>query len=383
MLSKRMLLQATGAASLLAGTSRAAVLRGALFEPDGAPLRKRAAARGLLYGAAAATYQLDESAFAAALAREAGILVPEYEAKRGVVEPSPGRYDFSGIDRLLAFAGANGMRFRGHPLVWHRRNPVWLEGAVLSSRDRKLVTGYISAVAGRYRGRVHSWDVINEAISPRDGRSDGLRDTMWLKAFGPGYIDEAYHAARSADSAALLVYNDWGCEAGTAENDRFRAATLDFLEQALGRRVPIDALGLQGHLSAFGPQVDQEKLRVFLDRVKSLGLKILVTEHDVDDSGGPYDTAVRDRAVADASRRFLDVALDCDATIAVLTWGLSDRFLKAEGWRNALLQGMPRKLPLDADLGRTPLWHALADAFSERATRRTNTSLTIPQRARR
>ncbi len=383
MLSKRALLQAGGAAGLLAGTSRAPVLRGTLFDPDGAPLRKRAAAHGLLYGAATATYQLGDSAFEAALAREAGILVPEYEAKRGVVEPSPGRYDFSGIDRLLAFAGANSMRFRGHSLVWHRRNPAWLEDAVLSSRSGKLLTGYISAVAGRYGGRMQSWDVVNEAISPADGRSDGLRETVWLKAFGPGYIDEAYHAARAADPAALLVYNDWGCEAGDAENDRFRAATLNFLEQALGRHVPIDALGLQGHLSAFGPQVNQGKLRAFLDRIKSLGLKILVTEHDVDDSGGPYDVPTRDRAVADASRRFLDVVLDCDAAIAVLTWGLSDRFLKAKSWRSTLLHDTPRKLPLDADLGRTPLWHALADVFDGHTARRTDAFLTNPQRARR
>jgi endo-1,4-beta-xylanase len=147
-------------------------------------------------------------------------------------------------------------------------------------------------------------------------------------------------------------------------NDRFRAATLDFLEQALARGVPVDALGLQGHLAAFGPQVDQTKLRAFLLHVKSLGLKILVTEHDVDDHGGPPDIAMRDRAVADASRRFLDVVLDNDATVAMLTWGLSDRFLQPEGWRDRLFRGGPRMLPLDADLQRKPLWRAMANALN-------------------
>ena len=201
---------------------------------------------------------------------------------------------------------------------------------------------------------MHSWDIVNEAIDLKSGRSDALRETPWLKAFGPSYIDDAFRAARTADPHALLVYNDWGCEAG--ENDRFRAVTLDFLERALSRGVPVDALGLQGHLAAFGPQVDQKKLRNFLAQVKAMGLKILVTEHDVEDEGGPYDTALRDRAVADASRRFLEVVLDCDATVAVLTWGLSDRFLEPEGWREKLFEAHPRALPLDADLARKPLW---------------------------
>ena len=354
-LVRRRFLASLGAAALCMRASGAALLRGIGSD---APLSRQAASSGRIYGAAAATYQLSDAAFADALAREAGILVPEYEAKRGVIEPERGRYDFSGVDRLLSFARAHGMAFRGHPLVWHHRNPDWLDDA-LSSRDPALLTDYIAAVAGRYRGRMQSWDVVNEAIDLDSGK---LRETLWLRAFGPSYIDMAFHAARAADPHALLVYNDWGCEA--APNDRFRAATLDFLERALARGVPIDALGLQGHLAAFGPQVDQAKLRIFLARVKALGLKVLVTEHDVDDHGGPSDFATRDRAVADASRRFLDVVLDCDATVAVLTWGLSDRFLQPEGWRDRLFRGGPRSLPLDADLQRKPLWQAMAKALN-------------------
>jgi endo-1,4-beta-xylanase len=199
---------------------------------------------------------------------------------------------------------------------------------------------------------------------PSDGRADGLRNDFWMKAFGPSYIDTAFHAARAADPQALLVYNDWGCEAGAPENDRIRAATLKFLEGAIARRVPIDALGLQGHLSAFGPQVDQAKLRKFLDAVKSLGLRILVTEHDVDDSGGPSDIAARDAAVADASRRFLDVMVANSATSEVLCWGLSDRYIDSTAIDAALTGYSPRKLPLDRHMDRKPMWYALEKVFA-------------------
>jgi len=316
-------------------------------------LRVHATRRRLLYGCAASTPQLHDAAFASALAQEAGMLVAEYEMKRGHVEEERGAHNFTAGDRLLTFADAHGMAFRGHTLCWHRSNPAWLEHAVASTRAATLLTGYIQGVASHYKGKIHSWDVLNEAIEPDDGRPDGLRNSFWLKTYGPSYIDMAFHAAREADPKAILVYNDYGCEAGHADNDRRRAAVLKFLEGALSRHVPLDALGLQGHLRAYGAQVDQTKLRKFLDDVKALGLRVLVTEHDVSDVGEPADAAMRDRAAADTSRRFLDVVLANSATIAVLTWGLSDRY----GERGR------RALPLDAELRRKPMWNSIAAAF--------------------
>jgi endo-1,4-beta-xylanase len=366
MLSRRTVLKGLPFAAI-AGTAAAesVTLRHSILEDGKESLRTLAARRGIVFGSAACTYQLRDLDFAAVLAREAGVLVPEYEMKRDAVERSRGQYDFSACDALVDFANAHAMSMRGHTLVWYHSNPGWLEEAVLDWRDSGLMTGYITSVVRHFRGRVRSWDVVNEAIAPGDGRKDGLRDCFWLKAFGPAYIDDAYHAARAADPDALLVYNDWGCEAGAPENDRFRAVTLSFLEGALARGVPIQALGLQGHLSAFGSQVDQLRLSRFLDDVASLGLRILVTEHDVDDTGGPWRADERDRAVADASRKFLDVVLDSRATSAVLTWGLTDRFLEAPSWKQRLEGYTPRKLPLDTDLGRKPLWHALANSFEQ------------------
>ncbi|HEX4077256.1 MAG TPA: endo-1,4-beta-xylanase [Rhizomicrobium sp.] len=365
MLSRRKLVGTLLAAAGLPTGGWAQKLRTSIIEGAGTTLRRAAAQRGIIYGAAVNTTELREQDFAAALAREAGLLAPEYEMKRAIVERIQGQYDFTGCDAILAFARTHDMLFRGVPLVWHKRNPDWLEKAARESRDETLITGFIEKTAGHFRGRVHSWDVVNEAIAPEDGRADGLRDSFWLQVYGPRYIDLAYRAARAADPGTLLVYNDWGCELGAPANDRFRAATLDFLERALARGVPIDALGLQGHMRAFGTPVDQTKLAVFLARVKSMGLRILVTEHDVDDSGGPSDVALRDRAVADASRRFLDVMIDV-APVALLTWGLSDRFLDAPGWRASLTGYRPRMLPLDGSLARTPMWYEMVGAFAVR-----------------
>lgn len=323
-------------------------------------LKTIAAAKGIVFGTAAASYELKHADFTPTLAREAAQLVPEYEMKRDALEPVRGQYDFSGLDALYDFARRNGQSLRGHPLVWHAANPSWLAPALLARRDEKLMTDFIQTLMRRYD--MASVDVVNEAIA-EDG--NGLRPSPWLTAFGPSYIDMAFRAARAANPRTRLVYNDYGCEQGP--NDRFRATTLKLLDGLIARGTPIDALGLQGHLSAFGAKVDQRKLRDFLAEIRARGLDVLVTELDVWDTGGPSDVASRDRAVADEARRFLDVVLDCPATKAVLTWSLSDRYIDPpDEWKLKLTGWRYRKLPYDAQMRRKPLWTALAQSFAGR-----------------
>ncbi|HUO89984.1 MAG TPA: endo-1,4-beta-xylanase [Rhizomicrobium sp.] len=350
-------------------TAAAAALATPSPAEEAVALRTLAAARGLLFGAANNNYWLRDADFAAAFVRDCAILVPEYELKRDLTEPEQGRYDFTASDQLLAFARRHRLLFRGHPLVWYASNPPWLEAAVAAAVDESIFRDYVGAAVSHYRGRMHSWDVVNEAIEPKDGRPDGLRDTFWLRRFGPAYLDHAFQAAHDADPDALLVYNEFGLEEEGPTYDARRRAVLKLLEGLIARGVPVGALGLQGHLSAFGHAIDQRKLATFLGEVRGLGLRILVTEHDVDDSGGPVDAGARDAAVADMSRRFLDVALDNPSTAAVLTWGLSDRFLEYDGTRDRLLRGNPRSLPLDADMRPAPMYTAIARALTGARTR--------------
>lgn len=336
----------------------------ALAWPAGAQelrsLKAIAASKGFVFGTAAATYELKQGDFTPILLREAAQLVPEYEMKRDALEPRRGQYDFAALDALFDFAARNGLSMRGHPLVWYASNPPWLAPALQARRDERLLVGHIQTVLQRYT--MTSVDVVNEAIQP-DG--NGLRPSPWLDAFGPAYIDMSFRAARAANPATKLIYNDYGCEQGP--NDRFRATTLKLLDGLLARRVPIDGLGLQAHLSAFGAKVDQRKLRDFLQEIRDRGLSVLVTELDVWDEGGPSDIAARDRAVADEARRFLDVVLDNPATNAVLTWSLSDRYIDPpDEWKLKLMAWRYRKLPYDAQMRRKPLWTAMAQSFAGR-----------------
>lgn len=358
-----------GRRRFLATSASALILPFPAAAQDSRSLKTLAASKGFVFGSAAAGYELQHADFPPVLLREAAQLVPEYEMKRDALETKPGAYDFAALDFLFTFAARHHLSMRGHTLVWHEANPAWLAPMLAQRRDEKLLTGHVRTVMRRYP--LVSVDVVNEALAPpgAPARSDGLRPSLWLDAFGPGYIDLAFHAARAAGPKVQLVYNDWGFEQGGADNDRFRATSLRFLEGLLKRRVPVDALGMQGHLSAFGAKVDQRKLRAFLEEIRAMGLALLITELDVDDTGGPSDIGARDSAVADEARRFLDVVLDSPATQEVLTWNLSDRYVDPPGgWRRAGWRY--RKAPYDDQMRRKPLWTAIAQAFESRPWRR-------------
>jgi len=334
-------------------------------------LAQHARRSGRHFGAAVKSRLLrEDAAFRAAIARECDTVVQEYELKRGTTEPKPGKYDFSGADQIIDFAQEHGMRARGHALVWYAANPPWLEPALKAAsngRDRqRLMTSYIDVAMRRYTGRISEWDVVNEAIEPREGRADGMRmGSMWMKALGEHYIDTAFHTARETDGRATLFLTDFGLEHDSPRCERRRTAMLKLLDRLLGRGVPIDAVGIQGHLKPYKERFNERQFADFLRTLSGYGLKLSITEFDVADRGGPPSPEKRDREVASIAKAFLDVSLDNPAMGSVLCWGLSDRYSWLSNfpeykWPDGQLS---RGLPLDARMGRKPLWDAIAAAF--------------------
>lgn len=168
-------------------------------------LRAHAAQRNLLCGSAVAVAQLTrDPALGHLLADQAAILVPENELKWVALRPSAGRFDFTLPDALFRFAAEHRQQVRAHTLVWHNSVPKWLQQSDASTDVRTLLVEHIRTVVGRYRGRVHSWDVVNEAILPKDGAPGGLRRSFWYERVGPDYLELAFRTAHEADPKALL-----------------------------------------------------------------------------------------------------------------------------------------------------------------------------------
>jgi endo-1,4-beta-xylanase len=343
-----------------------------------ASLGAHAAAHGLLYGCAVDPPKLvSESPYSGTIREQCRILVAENAMKWGPLRPTPDTYRFDQADALVAFAEQNGMKIRGHNLAWHRDNPKWFDSTVTPANARAMLVSHIETVVGRYAGRMHSWDVVNEAIDPKDGRADGMRNSPWLRLAGDDYIELAYRTARNADPQALLTYNDYGIEAETPEDERKRQSVIELLRRMVARRVPLDAVGVQSHIAAratpangTGPVYGQGLMR-FLAAVRELGLQVFITEMDVNDRACPVDVPGRDAAVAATYKQYLDLVLAEPAVRAVLTWGIIDRstWLDGEGSRS---DGQPeRPLPFDADYRPAAAFFAMRDAFDRRAPTRT------------
>lgn len=269
-------------------------------------------------------------------------------------------------DPNISFARAHGLQLTGGHLVWHRTTPPWM--ADLSPKDAEAAkVKYIAELGQRFGNILYSWNVVNEAIEPNDGRADGLRKTVYLEKFGTEYFDFAAHAAKDAAPGVLRVYNDYALEFNDDRDERRRQTLLRLLDDFRKRNTPIQAIGLQSHLRLEGRTFDERIYSKFLKEISDRGFLILITELDVFDIRTPGSIAIRDQMVADLYSRLLGTALENPSVKAVVTWGLSDRYT----WLNPNYDphyirgdGQPsRPLPFDANLQPKPAFWALVNAF--------------------
>jgi len=207
-------------------------------------------------------------------------------------------------------------------------------------------------------------------MASRVGGHFRWRDSPWLRLLGPDYIEMAFRYAAEADPAALLVYNDTSLEYDTSDAEGRRQGVLRLLRRLKRAGVRIDCLGLQSHLHAFeNTKFNARKLTRFLDEVHDLGLRILLSELDVDDDGLPPDVRTRDCAVAEMYRQFLNATLPHPGVTAVITWGLVNKYSYLSNLSEHKSSYAPRPLPFDNSYQKTMAWQALAEAFSSATPR--------------
>ena len=306
------------------------------------------------------------------LLRDVDTLTPEVALKWAAVERTPGSFDFTSMDALANFALANRKRLYGHTLLWHKSVPAWAPPLLLETDGWKLMQRYFQAVFSRYGHAIAQWDVVNEPIETGH-RVDGLRESIFLQAFGADYIARALREARRLAPKARLMINEFGLEYDSPlENDR-RYLFLKLLARLKGDGVPLDGVGLQSHLDLSKGRLSADGLGRFLKEIEDLGLFVVISELDVKEYQYILPVAERDIRVADETRRYLDIVLARTAVRGVTTWGLSDRhsWLEVttedrarypEAWRDGSTPGLNRGLPFDGSLQRKPMYQALLAA---------------------
>jgi len=341
--------------------------------------------RSMVTGGTGFRRSAEQSAKDIALVKEQfNQISPENDLKWQSIHPREGAngYEFSPADAFVNFGLSNQMHVVGHTLVWHSQTPNWVFAGTnppptnvtanvtsntnapatnqfgrgrfgggfgggfgryngpRASRDELLqrMREHIRTVVGRYKGKVKSWDVVNEAIADGNG-TNILRNSLWLEIIGPDFIAKAFQYAHEADPDATLRYNDYGLENATK-----RKKLVTLIKSLQAQKVPIHAIGSQAHLNV---SISFDTMDQTLADIATLGLPIHITELDVNSAAGGqrgFGADIANNAgttqgglVSDADKKLTDAYAGIfraflkhrDSVKMVTFWGAND----ANSWR--------------------------------------------------
>lgn len=327
-MQRRQLLSCAAAAALSGA--------GAAQAQQDTSLNAAALRTGRRFGFAIDPSYANKEPVASLLKQHAGVITAENAMKWRNIQGALGKADYTHADRVADMAQSLNALLRGHTLAWHQSTPAYLNNA--SPGDfASAQTAHARALVARYKGRIHTWDVLNEVIEPDHQRSDGLRESVLSKLWGTDKYPALFELVRDADPQANLAYNDYGMEQDTPSSERRRTVALRMLENWVARKTPMDVLGLQAHLDVSRP-FSAVKLHRFLDEVQALGLSVQITELDIRDPQLVGDVPGRDAALAALYKDFCSVCCNHSAVEMVVVWNVTD----ADTWVNRWSQGQRR-----------------------------------------
>lgn len=270
-------------------------------------------------------------------------LSPENGLKWALVHPEPDRYDFGFGDAYVELGEKIGAYTIGHCLVWHQQVPNWVfedeTGKILGKEELiSRMEEHIEKVAGRYKGKIDGWDVVNEAFN-EDGT---FRESKWFGVAGKDFIKAAFRKTREVDAEAELFYNDYNV--WKAEK---RAGILRLAKEMKAEGIRIDGIGMQGHYLLESPSLAEIEQGII--EIAEAGLSVMITELDVDvlprpgnaqgadlnmdfansPEFNPYVHGISPEAEAKLAQRYADLfglfQKHKDKITRVTFWGLSDR----------------------------------------------------------
>jgi endo-1,4-beta-xylanase len=297
--------------------------------------------KGMVIGVAISQRQFDgtDTAAVVLITKQFNQISPENVLKFQPTQPAADRYAFEAADRYVQFGLDRHMQVVGHNLVWHSQTGAWVfEGTDGKPADRDTLLSrmrdHIRTVVGRYKGKIHGWDVVNEAID-EDG---SMRKSPWQAGIGEDYVAKAFEFAHEADPDAELYYNDFNLEKPAK-----RAGVIKLVKDLQARKLRIDGIGNQAHWRLDTPTIDE--IDNALGELHGTGLKVMYSELDINllpntprgadpAAANPYANGLPEETQQQLARRYADLfgvfLKHRDAVTRVTFWGLSD----ADSWLN-------------------------------------------------
>ncbi len=210
--------------------------------------------------------------------KEHNTITPENSLKWMFIEPNPGNFNFDVSDKYVEYGLKNNMHIVGHALVWHSQLADYMNNVKDSTTMYYHIKNHINTLAGRYKGKINTWDVVNEALN-EDG---SLRQSVFFKTIGEGYIEEAFKLAEKADPKADLVYNDYNlC------NSEKREGAINLVKNLQSKNIKINGVGIQAHWQLNTPSL--EEIEKSIIAFSQLGLKVMFTELDISVLPNPWE----------------------------------------------------------------------------------------------
>nr|WP_242547382.1 endo-1,4-beta-xylanase [Amycolatopsis sp. MtRt-6] len=319
--------------------------------PAGTTLGSAAARTGRYFGTAVSANKLSDSVYTGILSREFSMVTAENEMKIDATEPAQGQFSYANADRIVNQATSQGARMRGHTLAWHQQQPGWMQG-MEGAALRQAMLNHVTQVATHYRGKIHSWDVVNEAFE--DGGS-GARRNSNLQRTGNDWIEAAFTAARAADPGAKLCYNDYNTDDWSHAKTQ---AVYRMVQDFKARGVPIDCVGFQSHFNPNSPV--PSNYQTTLQSFANLGVDVQITELDIEGSG---------TAQANNFRTVTSACLAVARCTGITVWGIRD----TDSWRAS---GTP--LLFDGNGQKKAAYTAVLEALNGDTTQPPSTTTTTP-----
>ena len=212
------------------------------------------------------------------LEKEFNTITAENVMKWEEIHPTPDSFYFDLSDKFIALGEKNDMHIVGHTLLWHSQIGPWMNEVKDSAAMASYIQHHINTVVNRYQGRIHGWDVVNEALN-EDG---SLRESIFLKVLGEPYLELAFKLAEKADPNAELYYNDYNMWKPEKRN-----GVVQLVKKLQDKGAKIDGVGMQAHWSIDSPALEDIENSILA--YHTLGLKVMFTELDITVLPNPWD----------------------------------------------------------------------------------------------
>jgi len=239
------------------------------------------------------------------------------------IQPGPTIYDFANADKMVNFAVQHNMPVQFHHLVWGDavNLPNWLlKGGYSKNQILQILHNHISTIMDRYRGRVQTYTVVNEAFAEEQhvyGVKNWFVDQLGNNT---SYVDQMFIWAHQADPTATLLLNDFDDETKTSVSN----AMLGYIKAARARGVPIDGIGMQMHIDASRPPSKQAVV-ANMKRFAAIGVPVYVTEFDINTNAVKADKAYKEQLETKIAKDMVGACIESKACVSFDVFGLTNK----------------------------------------------------------